>query len=88
MDDSMSDADHARTAVLRAKPAGQRIEAVRAVAHGRIQRLVGDDSALAVLGRQPRRRPDALDLAARRQLPGFGCRSLDTRRTSGSMSRR
>ena len=51
MHDTVPDAQHARTAVLRVEPRGERIERRAAVADGRrIQRLVGQSRPVAVPG--------------------------------------
>ena len=46
------------------------------IAHGLVQLVVGNDLAGGVLGGEPRRGADALDLPARVQLPGAHVRAL------------
>ena len=87
VDDPVADAEHARAAVAAAEPAGQRVERGAAVAHRGVELSRRRSRAGAVLRGQSRRRPDALDLAARLQPPGRRRRAAGRRRTSGSTSR-
>jgi hypothetical protein len=87
MDDAVADAEDTGPAEPRAQPGGQSVERAPPVAYRPAQRVVGELLARAVLGGEPWRRPDALDLSPRfrRQAASAG---RARRRTSGSTSRR
>ena len=76
MDDAMTDAEHARAAVLPAQPVGNGVEGGTAVVHGRfVQRLLSQLLTGVVLCRESRGDADALDLPARFLTPPIGFRS-------------
>ena len=52
MHDTMADAQHPRAAVACAQPIGEHVERRAPIAHGRIQRLVGQLGARVVLRRE------------------------------------
>ena len=86
VDDAMADGEHAGVAVLRPQPCGKRVERSAGVGDGAVQPLLGNLLALAVLRRESRRRANAVDLAARLELPlvfgGAVDAELEARRAS------
>ena len=74
VDDAVAHSEDAGFAVAGANPAGQGVESARAVAHRLFQVLIHEDPAPSVLGGEPGRRPDPLDLAPSFEAPGLGLR--------------
>ena len=88
MHDAVTDTKNAPAAVMGSEPRAEGTERAAPVGDAAVQRVIGENSIVSVLGREPRRGTDALDLAPRLQAPHVDRRppidaELDARGSGG-----